>query len=157
MGMRGAAPKPLELVRLEGNPNHQKINIETPRFKPVLPPCPSWLDATARKEWRRIGPELERLGLMTSADVACFASYCASYSRLVLAQRALKQFAKADPNLALCFRTPNGYMMPRPEISIANHAMKMVKDFAIQFGFTPSARGRIQLPGQGDGSDEDLD
>jgi P27 family predicted phage terminase small subunit len=150
MGLRGAAPKPLELVRLEGNPNHQKINIETPRFKPILPPCPSWLDSAARKEWRRIGPELERLGLMTSADVACFASYCSSYSRLIAAQKVLKREG-------MTFSTPNGYIMPRPEVAISNTAMKMVKDFAIQFGFTPSARGRIQLPSQGDGTDEDLD
>jgi P27 family predicted phage terminase small subunit len=150
MGLRGAAPKPLELVRLEGNPNHQKINIETPRFKPILAPCPSWLDSGARKEWRRIGPELERLGLMTSADMACFASYCSSYSRLMAAQKVLKR-------LGLTFETPNGYVMPRPEVAISNAAMKMVKDFAIQFGFTPSARGRIQLPNHGDGTEEDLD
>ena len=150
MGMRGAAPRPLELVRAEGNPGHQKINIETPKFRPVLPPCPSWLDSHARKEWKRLGPELVRLGLMTSADMAAFASYCASYSRLVLSQRTLKE-------KGLTFETPNGYVMPRPEVAISNSAMKLIKDFAIQFGFTPSARGRIQLPDSGDSGSEDLD
>jgi hypothetical protein len=33
----------------------------------------------------------------------------------------------------------------------------MIKDLAVQFGFTPSARGRINLPDSRTGDDEDLD
>ena len=151
MGMRGPAPRPLELVRAEGNPGHRKINGNNPKPKPVAPKCPPWLDTQARREWKRVAHELEILGLLTSLDLACFASYCAAYSRLVAAQRALKKEG-------LTFETPNGYIMPRPEVAISNIAMKIVKDFAVQFGFTPSARGRIQLPNSGSNpDDEDLD
>jgi hypothetical protein len=30
--------------------------------------CPNWLDKEARPEWRRLGPELERIGLLTGVD-----------------------------------------------------------------------------------------
>jgi P27 family predicted phage terminase small subunit len=140
----------LELVKLEGNPGHRKVSHETPKFKPILPKAPAWLDSVARKEWRRIGPELERLGLLTSGDMAAFAAYCAAYSMLVSAQRVLKREG-------MTFETANGYKMPLPEVAISNTSMKLVKDFCIQFGFTPSSRGRMQIPDQGDGQDEDLD
>lgn len=150
MGLRGPAPRPMELVKLEGNPGHRKINHETPKFKPVIPPCPAFLDSVGRKEWRRLTPELERLGLITSADLAAFASYCVAWSRLVASEKVLKREG-------MTFETPNGYVMPRPEISVSNSAMKLIKDFACQFGLTPSSRGRIQIPDSGNGDDEDLD
>jgi P27 family predicted phage terminase small subunit len=87
---------------------------------------------------------------MTSADFAAFACYCAAYSQFIASQRILK-------DEGLTFMSPNGYLMARPEIAISNTAMKLIKDFSIQFGFTPSSRGRIQLPDAGDGDGEDLD
>ena len=150
MGLAGPAPRPLEITRMLGNPGHIKIDVETPKFKPIAPKPPSWLDRTAKAEWNRLAPELERLGLLTSADMACFAFYCTSYATVVQCKRALKKLGTVQ-------ETPNGYIAARPEVAMINASMKAVKDFAIQFGFTPSARGRIQLPGRPDEDSEDLD
>lgn len=147
MGARGIAPRPLELVKALGNPGHiAHLDKNTPKFIPQVPECPEYIDAVGRGEWERLAPQLERLGLLTSADFAAFACYCVSYSMLVAASNAL-----ADGVLT------NQYGQQRAEIGIRNNAMKSIKDFAIQFGFTPSARGRIELPDPGDGTDEDLD
>lgn len=146
MGSRGRAPRPLELVKVLGNPGHIKIDKNTPKFVPVVPPCPDYIDDIGRAEWIRLAPQLERLGLLTSADFAAFACYCVSYSMLVASSVAL-----SDGILV------NQYGQQRAEIGIRNNAMKSIKDFAIQFGFTPSARGRIELPDAMTGGDEDLD
>jgi P27 family predicted phage terminase small subunit len=35
----------------------------------------------AAEEWRKTGPELHRLGLLTVADVTVFEAYCVAYGR----------------------------------------------------------------------------
>jgi P27 family predicted phage terminase small subunit len=153
MGARGTAPRPLELVKALGNPGHI-AHLDRPRahFVPTVPECPDYIDEVGRAEWERLSPQLIRLGLLTSADYAAFACYCVSYSMLVAASLAL-----ADGNGLTFSSGDNGYVQARPEIAIRNNAMKSIKDFAIQFGFTPSARGRIELPEPPGGNDEDLD
>ena len=42
--------------------------------------CPKQLDTEARREWRRVAPELERMGLSTTLDRAALAAYCACWS-----------------------------------------------------------------------------
>jgi P27 family predicted phage terminase small subunit len=147
MGARGIAPRPLELVKALGNPGHiAHLDKKNVHFVPLVPPCPDYVDAVGRAEWERLAPQIQRLGLLTSADFAAFACYCVSYSLFVAASTALQ-----DGVLL------NKYDQQRAEIGIRNGAMKAIKDFAIQFGFTPSARGRIELPESPNGPDEDLD
>jgi len=150
MGVRGPAPKPDEVKRLEGNKGHEKNRKRPPKFSPKVPACPDWLDDLARKEWARIGPELGNLAMLTAGDLAAFACYCKAYSDLQQAEAVIQEKGHV-------FETATGYVMPRPEVAMANTAMKQVKDFAIQFGFTPSARSRIDLTPKDDGGDEDLD
>ena len=148
--MAAPFPKPLELRVLEGNPGKRKINRFPPKFGSKAPKCPGWLDDLARAEWARIGPRLEAIGLLTDGDLAVFASYCKAYSDLQHAQEVVKTegyFTTAN----------NGALIAHPAQNIANQAMKKILETAIQFGFTPSARSRIDLkPSDGDGG-EDLD
>jgi phage terminase small subunit len=78
-----ARPAPLKI--LEGNPSHRPI-LPEPRPTPGLPTCPGWLLPEAKKEWRRIGPELARIGLMTVADRVAFAGYCQAWARWMEAE-----------------------------------------------------------------------
>ncbi|MPL66027.1 hypothetical protein SDC9_11695 [bioreactor metagenome] len=148
--MRGPAAKPVEFRILEGNRGHQKIPKKLVKFGTKAPRCPTWLDGKARKEWRRLAPTLERMHLLTDGDLAAFACYCKAVSDLQHADKVLQEEGRV-------FVTTTGYMMPRPEVAMANVAMKQIKDFAVQFGFTPSARARIDLSDIDDGVDEDLD
>src|SRR3989304_3311411 len=80
MGRRGPAAKPASLRLLEGNPGKRPIR-EGPKPRPLRPTCPSWLSPQAKAEWRRLAPELERLGLLTHLDRAAFAAYCQSFAQ----------------------------------------------------------------------------
>lgn len=149
MGARGPAPRPSALKILEGNPGHRPINRSEPKPRPVAPKCPDWLDRRAKAEWRRISPELERLGLLTGIDMTAMAGYCQSYARWRQCQEVLAKDG-------LTFKTESGYLMPRPEVAIGNRALIEVRAFCVQFGLTPSARARMQLsegPGDDDGED----
>lgn len=148
MGARGPAPKPTALKVLDGNPGRRPLNLNEPKPRPIAPDCPSWLDAGAKREWRRIAPALERLGLLTEIDGAALAAYCQSYSRWRQSQEVLRK-------KGLTFETASGYLMPRPEVGIGNRALIELRAFCTQFGMTPAARARMQLYETGSDYDEE--
>ena len=89
MAQRGRKPKPTALKVLEGNPGKRQLNIVEPKPKKKAPKCPAWLDAEAKKEWRRLAKQLEDLGILTQIDMAAFAGYCEAYSRWKEAEELL--------------------------------------------------------------------
>lgn len=57
-------------------------------------PCPRFLDKEARKMWRYLAPQLERIGQLTRVDLAVFAAFCQAHSVRVKAERMLKRLEK---------------------------------------------------------------
>jgi len=141
MGRRGPAPKPTVLKRLAGNPGKRALNRREPQPKAgggLLEP-PQHLNEVARAEWRRVAPELVRLGLLTDIDHTALEAYCASYARWLQAEAILSK-------AGLTFTTSEGYIQQRPEVIIARNSLQLIKVFCAEFGMTPSARARMVIP-----------
>lgn len=81
MAQRGRKPKPTAIKVLEGNPGKRPVNSAEPKPISKAPKCPIWLEAEAKKEWRRVAKQLEQLGVLTEVDMAAFAGYCQAYAR----------------------------------------------------------------------------
>ena len=145
----GRPPKPTYLKVLEGNPGKRPLNENEPKPKPSAPKCPAWLSPVAKKEWKRIAPELERLGLLSVIDGAALEGYCESYAKWVELTQFLKKFEKQG----YMFKTPSGYMQQLPQVSMAQRYLALVKAFCSEFGLTPSSRSRMTLPGQAEAED----
>jgi P27 family predicted phage terminase small subunit len=143
----GRIPKSAALRALEGNPGHRPLNVSIPKPAPMPPECPRWLDKEAKKEWKRVAPELERLGLLTHVDMAALAGYCQSYSEW---QRMSVVVAEQGAT----FTTPTGQIRGRPEVAMARKALADVRAFCVEFGLTPSARARMTIP---EPDDDDAD
>ena len=82
-GSRGPLPKPAALKLLEGNPGKRSLNLAegiNPRVE--IPSAPKHLGIEARKEWKRITPILDELGLISGLDRAALALYCQAVGRL---------------------------------------------------------------------------
>jgi P27 family predicted phage terminase small subunit len=139
--MRGRKPKPVNLKILEGNPGKRPLNLNDPKPIQVAPECPDWLLDEAKKEWKRLAPELERLGLLTIIDEVAFAGLCQNYAIYIETEKYLKENGRV-------MITKSGTVKSRPEVYIANNALKFVRSFASEFGLTPSSRGRISLPSE---------
>lgn len=138
MGARGPAPKPTPIREIEGNPGKRAINNDEPKPRPVAPRCPQWLALEAKAEWKRIAPELERIGLLTVVDQAVLAGYCQSWAEW----RASVEFLR-DHTYTIV--TPNGYIQQRPEVAIGQKARKDMLAFGAQLGLSPSSRGRLSV------------
>ncbi len=139
MGRRGPTPKPAHIKALEGNPGKRLLNKRPPRPRPTRPSCPDWLAAEAKAEWKRLAPELERLGLLTVLDRAAFSCYCQSFAHWVQAQRVLREHG-------MIYVTASGRVRERPEVAIAESSLKLMRAFAVEFGLTPNSRSRFSLP-----------
>lgn len=138
--MPGRRPKPTALKEIQGNPGKRPLNKREPKPKGT-PTCPSHLDDEARKEWRRLSKELTSLGLLTSVDRSALAAYCSAYSAWVDAETFLAKYGKV-------IKSPSGYAMPNPYVSIRNQSLDQMRKFAIEFGLTPASRSRLQVEPQ---------
>lgn len=136
MGRRGPPPQPTKLKLLRGNPGKRKLNAHEPTPELQAPDCPQWLTKIARDEWDRVMPELMRLQLMSTLDRAALAGYCQSYANWRHAQNIIRRFG-------VTFTTDKGYVGVRPEVAITQRERHLMRQFAQEFGFTPSARSRV--------------
>ena len=167
---QGRKPKPTHLKLLEGEPNKDRINFDEPKFKPKAPKCPSWLSVEAKHEWNRLAPELERLGLLTGADMAMFASYCSAVGKLEWAEKEMKKMRRLEMKAAQAkgikpseqpmmggmissvkaknekgeFKS-TGKFNTLPYVWIYNKCLEQLRSFGAEFGLSPSSRTRIKV------------
>lgn len=144
----GRSPKPTLLRVLEGNPQHRPLPKNEPKPMPKAPAAPASLDARARAYWAELAPELERLGLLTSADGNAFGVYCQACSEWEAADLAIQRHG-------LTVETKMG-TFARPEVRIRDTAAKRMRAFSAEFGLTPSARSRISVNPVGADADDDI-
>jgi P27 family predicted phage terminase small subunit len=138
VGRRGPPKRPTALRVLEGNPAHRPLPVNEPRPRPLAPACPAWLSLEAKREWKKVAPELHRMGVLTVVDGSVLAGYCEA---LAAFQRAVEELrAKGSTT----FNTPSGYKQQRPEVGMRNSAMMLVLRFAQELGLTPAARARLE-------------
>ena len=141
--VRGRKPKPTNLKVIEGNRGKRALNKAEPKPTPVTPTCPAWLSGEARREWRRVVPELERLGLLTLVDRVALAGYCQGWSRL----RQCEQIIDKEGLTYTTHSAQGGTMVrPRPEVSMGQKYLAQLRAFCVEFGLTPSSRGRMTVP-----------
>jgi P27 family predicted phage terminase small subunit len=138
MSMPGPAPKPTALKKLAGNPGKRPLNENEPKPQAVHLHAPAHLTEVARAEWRRITPELYRLGLLTVIDRSFLAGYCESWADWIEAEKHLKDEGKV-------LETDKGYKYINPWVTEKNKALEKMHKFGVEFGFSPSSRTRIKL------------
>jgi P27 family predicted phage terminase small subunit len=150
--VRGRKPKPTYLKLVTGNPGKRAINRDEPKPRRQLVRVPEELSEDAKIEWKRVAPELFRLGLLTVADRSVLAAYCEEWGVWITARRAISKMAERDLLTGgLMIKTEGGPPIENPLVGIAHKARRSMVTFAAEFGMTPSARSRIQM-----GAGEDL-
>jgi|ERR1043166_486065 P27 family predicted phage terminase small subunit len=96
-------------------------------------------DSSATREWERLVGELAKLRILTHLDRAALAAYCGAYA---LRAEAAEQIQKYGVRI----KSPTGYPVQSPYVSIANRQAEIMMRIASEFGFTPASRSRIAAP-----------
>lgn len=144
MGKRGPAPKPTALKILEGNPGKQKLNANEPKPRPLdaIPRPPTRLLPDAKKEWKRLAPTMVATGLLTDLDLSAFAELCQNYAYYLSLDKQILALGE-DKGPAMLQRTPSGYYMTHPLLSLRRNYYENWRRGLADFGLTPSSRSRI--------------
>jgi P27 family predicted phage terminase small subunit len=87
----------------------------------------------------RLTAELAKLNLITHLDRGALATYCGAYG---LWAEAMGQIQKYGTMV----KSPTGYPIQSPYLSIANRQAELMMRIASEFGFTPASRSRISAP-----------
>ena len=147
--MAGRPRKPMALHVLQGNPSKlPKDKLDPDREPKYSTPqkgayrAPACLSPAAKLEWTRVVKELAALELYRTVDRAALCGYSESWATFVACNKVIK--AKG-----LTYEVVNRsgtFFNERPEVKIRFQALQQIRYFAAEFGFTPSSRGKIEIP-----------
>lgn len=143
MGRRGPAPTPTEILETRGS-WRADINRNPPDAKPGRPRCPSWLDDVSKSIWKQLIPLLEDMGTLYACDVHALSLLCRTWSRWRQAEEFIMEKGEVYP-----IKDSKGKMRELrkfPQVAIASDTARMLNRMLAEFGLTPSARSRIELP-----------
>lgn len=148
--MPGPVAQDSNVRQLRGNPGKRK-SPNTPQPAKGIPAAPTWLTAEAKAEWKRVTPELERLGMLAFLDRAVLTIYCDSWSQFVAATKTLrKEEAVVDDKAHTGVKKHPAWMIRR-------QAAAEVMAAADKMGLSKSARDRMKAPEADVRGVEDLD
>jgi len=125
---------------LQGTGRKARLNRNEPKPPPIAPEMPAWLAPEAKREWERVAPVLERLGLLTALDRAALAIYCQAWARYVDAEAQIAKDGALVPG-------HRGVMRKHPLLLVLNAAVATLKAFGAEFGMSPASRGRLDVGG----------
>jgi len=130
MGERGPKKTPTKVLQLRGSWRGKKRPTErTGEYK--RPAMPQYLIGDARKEWKRIIPILENMGILAECDRTMLALYCKCYAEWREADELVK---------SLLIKTTKGNIIQHPALSIRTAAWERLRKICAEFGLSPSAR-----------------
>ena len=142
--MRGRKKKPTNLKLLDGTYRKDRENEDEPIPETTIPSPPPGLSKRAKEEWERASVELEVLGLISEVSMAGLAVYCEAYATFIEVTEILNKIEEdgtaLDKYLTI---TSNANVIQNPLIGIKNHASKIMREFMVEFGMTPSSAGRV--------------
>ena len=134
-GRRRGQGKPTALKILAGTARASRIDPNEPQPNIKLAAPPKHLSDEAKKEWRRIGKKLLRLGIVSEIDYAALGLYCENWSRWIEAELAMQKYG--------LMLVKDKFPTVSPYLKIANDAMAGMLRVLVEFGMTPSARTRV--------------
>src|ERR1700733_11099738 len=89
--------------------------------------CPPELGPVAHQEWDRIVPLLLAADRLTGLDRGPLAIYCTAYAAWLEAETALSSYG-------IMMKSPNGYPIQSPYVSIASKNAEIMIRIAVEFG-----------------------
>jgi P27 family predicted phage terminase small subunit len=107
---------------------------------------PLWLSAPAKREWKKVLPFLIERRVLTEADLASFANYCAAVGQAIEAQRIISKEG-------ITYTAPNGLSKQNAAVGVMQKAIVISRQLAAELGLTPASRSR---PAIRDDDAEDL-
>jgi len=138
---KGRKSQPAEVKAAKGNPGQRK-NVVTPVS--VIPVAgitpPQELSAPAAKVWNELVQPMVDARFLRQTDTVVFGVFCQAVADFRIAVKRLQrdgQFYKVKSN-------HGEYIRLHPACAIKERSMRIIMQYATEFGITPAARQKIQ-------------
>lgn len=167
MSLPGPKPRPALTVVREGNQAKQPVR-EGVRLPPADLTEPDWLDTwpddvfdlgraeinqrareVAAREWKRVVPVLRLTAGLGAVDATILADYCICVARIDECERELSR-------RGMLIEGERGWQKNGAS-TIATQYRTQLRSYIGELGLSPSARGRIPPPKDGDDEDDPFD
>lgn len=146
MGKRGPVPTPTALKLVQGT-RSCRVNTNEPQPKEGLPQCPGSADPKVKEVWDYTLDQLAHMRIITEADRDALYAYCEA----VVLHRNASRVLRTDGFLQ---EGMHGGWVKHPAHQIQRDAAAMMRQYAQEFGLTPSARSQIKLHVNDSGADK---
>lgn len=139
--MSGPPPKPTHIKLVEGNPGRRPLNDKEPKPPRGIPKCPPHLSERARGLWKKIGPHLDKMGVLTIADGTALELMCEAYAEYWECREVI-----IAGGATFTSETLAGGLMERarPQVAMQADAWRRVLSMLAQFGLTPASRSKVK-------------
>lgn len=138
MSTRGRKAKPTRQKEIQGNPGKRALNKLEPKPESEVK-RPRGLKGLPDKFWREHAPELERVGILTGVDSAAFRMMAEAYAFAIEAAGELRE-------TGFVVEGADGTPKKHPLAQVWRDNAQLFRQYAAEFGMTPSARTRLQVP-----------
>lgn len=152
MGVRGPAPKPDVIKKLEGNPGKRPLHESDPftMAYQTTPKPPKNLMKDAKKAWVKMAPLLTTWGLLTPMTIDYFAEVCQWYARYQVTAKKVTE--GGEDGVYQTQASESGYKSQHPLITQMNQYYDKWEKGIKEFGMTPMSWARYMSIAGGGGS-----
>ncbi|PCI51384.1 MAG: phage terminase small subunit P27 family [Alphaproteobacteria bacterium] len=137
----GRKSQPAEVKAAKGNPGQRK-NVVTPIS--VIPVAgispPHELSKSAVPVWNELVKPMVDAGFLRQTDTVVFGVFCQAVADF---RRAVKRIER-DGEFYKVKSNHGEYIRQHPACSVKERSMRIIMQYATEFGITPAARQKIQ-------------
>jgi len=158
LGLRGPAPKPTVIRKIEGNRSRRPLPANEPAYAAGVPNRPAHMSASARRVWDGLIVEMAPTGVLRTVDALALAQLCEDQAMLDELRAGLEKMkreitrkAKADKR-----SLPGGALIALSRTIEGRRTLATIRELSSQiivqrreFGLTPASNGRVQTSGSG--------
>ena len=142
--MPGPPKPPTHLALVKGNPSKRPINKNEPKPPSGVPPIPKHFDKQGKYWFKRIGEELDAVGVLTTLDAKAL-------ELLIEAYVEYRQHCDTLEIEGYTYRvkTQNEDVLIKahPAAVMKSDAWKRIRAMLSEFGMTPASRSKVGVIG----------
>lgn len=140
---KGRPPKPTEAKKRAGNPGKRPLPENVQVGGRGVPERRKGMSARVRAIWEEVVPLMDP-AVLDRADAVALEAFCLAVLAMRDAERRLTTSGKGGGFLVT---QPSGRVARHPAFDIFDRSASIVRQYAEQFGLTPSARARLGMGG----------
>jgi P27 family predicted phage terminase small subunit len=137
---------PTEMKLLHGERRPSRLNRNAPKAKNV-PVMPEGMSAPAQAIWNRLTADYAHTGVLASVDTDALQIYCEAVVRY---RHGAKMLEQSGP---LVRGARRGDLIKNPLHQVVRDDADLIRAFARELGFTPSARSALTAVQEADEDD----